>query len=305
MASFSCAYGDPAPLAERPDLDNILASDLELAGLVRTENSQHLLHERERLWQALRTGSTAFLSERALLLFRPLTWDTQHFGVGVADLTRFYGDNPPLSHVLEHAARARVTWLSARCRADRPDQVHALEENGFRWMDTSVELGKPLGGAPAAPNTQVRAACEQDVKALRAIVGQFRQNRFHFDPRIAPEKARSLYESWVENGALGRGDQVFVAESAGAVQGFCGYRAAASVDPLEVATLTLIVIAETARGQGLFDALVNAVECHAYHDGARYLVTSTQVHNTQSLRAFSRAGFRPFSARHIFHRWAH
>lgn len=302
----SDAFADLAPILAREGLAALLASDLELAGLCDAPVEAHVARERARVEEIVRSGGSAFSSDRALVLFRALAWDTKHFGVGVADVARIYGDEPALDHLLDHAARAGVTLLSARCRADRPDHTQALEARGFRWVDTSIEIGKPLGGDPPriTPDPRVRAARADDVPALRAIAREFRRNRFHFDPRIPKDKAAGVYESWVTNAAEGRGESLLVAQDGARVAGFCGYRAPAAGDALRAATLTLFVIAREARGRGLFDALHAAVERVALANGALALVSSTQVHNARALHAFARAGMRPFSARHVFHRWA-
>lgn len=291
----------------RPDLNGILASDLELAGLITDGPADaHVERERNRVAGALREGATAFVSDGSLLLFRPLRWDSEHFGCGAADLTRFYG-NPAepkhlIAHALEHAARAQIKFISARCQGNRPRQVQALENHGFHWVDTSVEVGKRV--EDHAGLGDARLAVPEDLPALRSIAAEFRQNRFYFDSLIAREKARGVYEAWVESALRGNTERIFVAEAAGGIVGFVGYRRPEKDDPLCVATLTLIVITESERGKGAFGSLLRTVESMAARDGARWLRSSTQVHNTRSLRAFGRCGLLPYGSRHVFHRWA-
>ena len=306
----SSLFGDPAPLLERADLDALLASDLELADLVRGAPEAHVSRERARVTDLLRGGGRAFVGPASIALLRPLAWDTRHFGVEVADVARVYAagvpDDDVLAHLLGHAASAGIALLSARCRADQPAVAQALETRGFRWVDTSVELGREVDRGPALPASdgRVREARPDDAPALRVIAREFRRNRFHFDARIPADQADGVYEQWVTSAAEGRGERMLVAEEDGRAVGLCGYRAPPSGDALHAATLTLIVVAEEARGRGLFDALLGRTLALSREDGARRLVSSTQVHNGRSLRAFARAGLLPYSARHVFHRWA-
>lgn len=284
---------DPiAAVLAMPDLDARLATDLELGELA--ERADGVARERRRVQGLIAGGAVAFAGRSSLVLLRPLAWDTLHFGYGCADLVRIYGEDPPIEEALRRAAGIGVRLLSARCRAERADLAGALERHGFELVDTSVELGAAL--TSVAPS-RARPRRPEDLPALRAIARTFRANRFHLDPRIDPGRADALYESWAEQ------DDAVVVEQDGAIAGLCGWRPPGADDPLGVGQLTLIVIAPEARGRGHFGELVRGVRAALVSTGARLMVTSTQVHNVRALRAFQREGLRPFSARHVFHRW--
>jgi len=286
---------DPATALALPHIDHLLATDLEVEMLVRGDPEPHVARERRHIERLADDGALLFGGSSSLVVLRPLGWDTRHFGYPCADITRLYGANPPLEEILEHCRARGVKLLSARCRADRVDLVHALEGAGFRLVDTSVELGTALGEAP--PST-ARDARPEDRETLRRIARTFRANRFHLDERIDPGRADALYEAWVDR------DQTIVVEEGGRVVGFCGWRRPDQADPAAVGTLTLIVIAPEGRGRGHFSSLVRGVRGRLLEAGARWMVTSTQVYNAAAHRAFFREGLRPYVARHVFHRWS-
>jgi RimJ/RimL family protein N-acetyltransferase len=285
---------DTTALRALPNLDELLTTDLELRGLTG-DSADHLARERRRVENLLGAGALAIASPSSLVLLRPLDWDTRHFGYPCADLVRIYGADPPLREALAEALCRGVRLLSARCLAYRVDVVGALERHGFELVDTSVELGTALHSAPASTS---RPARPEVLPELRRIARTFRANRFHLDRRIDAARADALYEAWATH------DSSVVVEDRGRPVGFCGWRAPENDDPLRVGALTLIVIAPEARGRGYFGELVRGVRAALHGAGARYVVTSTQVHNAASLRAFAREGFVPCGARHVFHRWS-
>jgi len=282
-----------AAVLARPDLDALLATDLELGELA--DRADGVARERRRIGRLIENGAVAITGRSSLVLLRPLSWDTRHFGHGCADLVRIYGEDPPIDEAVRRARSLGVRLLSARCRAERVDLAGALERQGFELVDTSVELGAAL--TSAAPS-RARPRRAEDLVALRAIARSFRANRFHLDRRIDPERADALYESWAEHGAA-----LVVDDGGDGIAGFCGWRPPDTDDPLRVGALTLIVISPEARGRGHFGELVGGVRAALLSAGARLMVTSTQIHNAAALRAFQREGLRPFGARHVFHRW--
>ena len=284
---------EPACLFAIPGIDDLLGTDPELRGLAG-DPAAHLARERRRIEGLLRAGAIAVTGPSSVVLLRPLSWDTRHFGIGCADVVRIYGEDPPLHEVVDQAGRLGVSWLSARCRADRVDLCGALVRAGFELADTSVELGAVLSDPPTSP---ARPACSEDAPELRRIARTFRQNRFHLDRRVDPARADALYEAWATH------DASVVVEENGRPVGFCGWRPPDPDDALRVGALTLIVIAPEARGKGHFPDLVRGVRAALHAAGARVMITSTQVHNAAAMRAFAREGLLPFSARHVFHRW--
>jgi ribosomal protein S18 acetylase RimI-like enzyme len=282
-----------AAILDDPELDGLLAGDLELGDLADRE--QGTARERRRVRKLLDGGAIAIRGVGSLAILRPLEWDTRHFRFGCADVVRIYGAEAPVDEIVERARGTGVRLLSARCRAERADHAHALERAGFEWVDTSVELGVAIG--PPAPPSRSRPARTEDFPAMRAVARTFRANRFHLDGRIDPARADALYESWAAK------EPVLVADGADGVAGFCGWQPPEADDPLRVGSLTLIVLAPEARGRGHFGELVRGVRAALVEAGARLLVTSTQVHNARALRAFAREGLRPLGARHVFHKW--
>ncbi|MCA9669215.1 MAG: hypothetical protein KC503_26645 [Myxococcales bacterium] len=296
-----------------------LASDLELSALLPAPKLEPLHRAREiaRVRSALAGGGWGFCDSHALAVVRPLPWDSAHFGLPCADLMRVYASADASAATvaavvyacLDESAQRGIRLHTARVLAEQTAAVAALSRRGFQLLDTSVELGASLStmrrgrrppsgvAASASPTVQVRPARDADRARLRDIAQTFTDNRFFRDPRISDELARGVYRSWV--------DSALDAETLLCAVGRDGIGGLASFippsDELRVGTVGLVVIAPEQRGSGLFDPLVQGC---AQRAGGRALVTSTQVSNARSLRAFARHGLLPLRARHVFHHWS-
>jgi GNAT superfamily N-acetyltransferase len=293
-----------------PD-DAILALDLEHARLLPGPalRALHLERERGRVRATLDAGGLAVAGDTGLALYRPLPWDSSHFGMPCADLCRLYlaADTPSaeagalLAPLLAEARRRGIRFLSARLLTTQTGALAWLLEAsaGFRLVDTSVELGAilPLPASSASAGVVVRDARGEDLPRLTDAVRGFVANRFHRDQRIPRERATAVYLSWVEAALRGEHGRLLTCElGTGEVAGCVSFVPADGA--LGVGTLGLVVVDPAHRGRGLLAAMVEG--CVA-RTGGRALVTSTQVGNLSALRSFARSGLLPIGARHVLH----
>jgi|GEM_PF-5111977 ribosomal protein S18 acetylase RimI-like enzyme len=298
-----------------------LRQDLEFISLIPGPAfiDKHLAYERKRVRTVLDAGGWAYRSGAGSALLRVLPWDSDHFGISVAELTRLYLDpkrrQPALRQLLEACHRSfeqrDIQCVVARVRCDQLDALHALEDLGLRLMDTSLELGLDRrlevgersvaapASSPAAVDIALRIASEDDSEKLSAIAESFTNNRFHRDPRMSDTSAAGVYRSWVKNAASGKRQKVLLAETAGEIAGFCTYDEDAA-RMLNVGIIALLTVAPEFRGQGIARALVSGAMDMM---NTRWIVTSTQVENIASQRTFTGLGFKPIAARHILHGW--
>ncbi len=120
-------------------------------------------------------------------------------------------------------------------------------------------------------------------------------SRFHLDPAIPDDVARSIKREWVANYFTGaRGDRMLVAEHDGEVAGF-----QLVLDTPAAAIIDLIAVAATARGQRLGSSLVCSL---AKSSPGRSVQAGTQVANLPALRLYERLGFMVAQTQFVLHR---
>ncbi|MFH1131356.1 MAG: GNAT family N-acetyltransferase [Pseudomonadota bacterium] len=291
--------------------DYLLATDLEYKNLLRDPKlaQHHLAREKHRVDQVLASGGWGFVSDHGSTLVRPLPWDSAHFGVPCADLTRLYlvpaipegALFELLQATVQEADKRKLTMLSARVLAYHHRALQVLASHSFSLVDTSVELGCTDLLQREGSNATVREGKPSDCDGLCTVAMTFVNNRFYRDPHIPNDKANGVYTSWVTKALAGKHGNLMVVETGGQVAGVCTY-IPSEPDGLNVGIIGLIVIGPEFRNKGLSAPLVtacaNQMNCVA-------VVTSTQEDNIASLRAFGNLGLMPINTRCILHRWSH
>ena len=142
-----------------------------------------------------------------------LSWDTEFFSRRIARVLGDKLDDAAASTIYEWCAKNQIDALYFLGRADDPQTIQTAERHGFDLVDVRVtyrlspiQLPKiqPKTAAPA-----IRPAVPDDIPALRQIAGSaHRDSRFFNDPHFDRDKARQLYETWIDSESRGRADQV-------------------------------------------------------------------------------------------------
>ena len=233
-----------------------------------------------------------------------LPLETARFGVATG---RVSPAGPSEVPPLVAAARSeRFQLLIARVPAAATAVVQALEDAGFRLMDTLVTYERSLGGAmgvaPADP--RVRAARPGDEAAVASVAGAaFRGYAGHYyaDARLDRRAADAAYVDWAGRCLRERAaaDQVLVAEADGTVCAFGAFRLASA----EVCDLVLYAVAPGAQREGLGRALTSAGLRWAAARGCGRFRSSTQLTNLASQTLWTRLQMSPVAAQHTLHLW--
>lgn len=200
-------------------------------------------------------------------------------------------------------------------RADARDVAlaRALEDAGFRLMDTSVMLlarldGEPLRSPGADGGAKLDHARPDDLEALEGIARNFRDDHFHADPRLT-HVADELYVHWTRNSLAGRADAVLVVRDAstsspvGFVTCVLDRRLAAADPPRRHGIIELVAVDAAAQGSGVGRALVSAALDWFRDADAASVEVGTQVVNSRAVRLYQNAGFRCVAFSHTFHAW--
>ena len=171
----------------------------------------------------------------------PLDWESDYFGLRMARLSVIVAEEHSapvfsvadelLSTALGAASRKGFQHLSLRVDVEEIGLVHALEEHGFRLMDTIVAYAFHMRRnhlPEIRPKYDLRLYRPEDydvVLDIAATCFKGYPNRFLVDPHIPQKPAQAFYREWTVNCCQGDlADEMIVAEKKGRVIGFLAYR---------------------------------------------------------------------------------
>lgn len=206
-----------------------------------------------------------------------MAWDTEFWGVRVGRATRLDG-------LSEWAVANTVGLVCLLVDADKPHEIQAAEERGFRIMDVRVTLDTRTRARPSS----VRLARVEDISRLCAIARHaFPLTRFYADPSLPNERCDDLYAEWTRSLCAGGADIVLVADRDGQPVGYV----TVNLDG-DTSEIGLIAVASDFRGQGVGYELVRGALDWAFTRDAKEMTVVTQGRNVGALRTFEGCGFR-------------
>jgi ribosomal protein S18 acetylase RimI-like enzyme len=212
-----------------------------------------------------------------------------------------------LPALLAFCAEQDVQLAIARVPTDDPAAVQALEATGFRLMDTLVTYvfdseRSALSGAGGS--VLVRPATPDDrdaVVGLASSVFARYGGHYHADPRLDRAACDAVYTDWTERSLASRGPdrEVFVAADDDAILGSIIMR----VGDDGRGRVDLGAVAATARGRGVYPALLAAGVRWCIGRGMPVVAAPTQITNIAAQRAYTRFGFAIESSVYTLHKW--
>ena len=247
-----------------------------------------------------------------------LPWDTAHFGFKMAKICHLVADGNYeetvvlkrrlLHYLLKLCKNEKFSHITCRIDIDDISSIHALEENGFKLMDTLITY---VFNRHKHRIYEIKELCRvrkftgTDLPVLVKISkNAFHRDRFHLDPHIPDKKADCLFGEWVKNSCQGRyGDKVFVAERGNQVVGFLTFKLDEEINRLtgyRIAGHGLSAVAP--RVKGIYPSLVKAAikEIAVHYDCLEF---DTQLNNYEVIKIWQRFGFDFARAQYTFHKW--
>lgn len=217
------------------------------------------------------------------------TFDSECYGFPMAKFCGASGDRSVSRDLFRTCTELAVThgWphLSVRVPAHEVALIQAFEAVGFFTVDVTVSFSQNL---PVQVQTQpgVREAEPGDKPTLQRISqGVFEQSRYATDPFLPLSGRTRLTDRWVENDLSGRADKVFVIGDHQPL----GY-ITCLLNEDGIATIDLVAVDRSARGQGIGQRLVKAALAH-YSTKAKRIDVGTQLSNTVAVGLYQATGF--------------
>lgn len=236
-----------------------------------------------------------------------VSWDTEIFGVPVAQIERIEVRNP--------AAAARdfigfETWMAAEriqlvsCRLphDRLNESMFLEDREFRFIELvyplcldglrSIDL--PEDGIEVIP------ACAADFGAIRDIARTaFATGRYTMDPRLDRDFGGRRYAAWVESSFDHPTQRVYKVCDGGAIVAFF----VTEMLPGARVYWHLTAVAPAYQGKGFGKRAWRAMLLLNRQQGAERVETTIAARNTPVVNLYVDLHFRFQPPLMTFHRW--
>lgn len=227
--------------------------------------------------------------------------DTKRFGVPSARAEDITFDTLPA--VDDFCKRYGIKFLVARCKADRLDVAQALEERGFRLMDTLVWLQFNFAKTPVIRQEdyvvrEIRSGDETVVREIsRAAFSNYVGGHYHSDAKIDRTVCADIYADWAYNSCTSKkvADHVLVAECDEQIAGFITLK--------KNGEIPLNAVSPAMQKRGIYRSLVTGALPLLKSNGAKHARISTQVNNIAVQKVCQRVGFEPLEAAYTFHKW--
>lgn len=241
---------------------------------------------------------------------RESTLDFERFRVRTAKLT--IEDPTDAAAAVEAAREQGFGLLIARCDTHRLACAQALENEGFRLMDTLVYYTQRLStrrDAALAAGYRWRLAEPSDagpVEALARETFQGYMGHYHADPHLDRQACDDVYADWARRSCI----DPSVAASVVLIEQLRDGRqpelaAFATHARVDASTWegVLYGVAKAHQGRGLYSELISLGGAVGAGHGHLTMLVSTQVTNLSVQKAWCKQGFLPIRSSYTFHAW--
>jgi hypothetical protein len=253
----------------------------------------------------------------ALVIARPLTWDSEFFGVRMARIDYLIagpGAAPHLASALDATLaacrEAAIPHVTARVDVEDVGAVDLLQRRGFRLMDALVtyRIRPPKLEADARDVGVIRDFEARDSDPVMEIAREAFAGyvgRFQHDPHVPADRAEEFYLEWTRKGLSGEmADKLFVSvNSEDTVIGFLFFRRR---EPASTAGGVPIygggLGACRRDSPGAYAGLIRAGARWAEDQGS-VAECQTQNYNFPVIRVYEAAGGTYVRAEYTLHAW--
>lgn len=231
--------------------------------------------------------------------------DEKRFGVRTARANDITLEGFP--QVIQFCREQNVVLLIARTPTVDIKVAQAMEGEGFLLMDTLVYYARGLddhvfieydGDVSPRP---IRSGEEEQVKRVAEASFAGYAGHYHADQRLPREQSDQVYPSWAYNLCINRSknQEVFVVDVNDEIAGFGVFRMNSPAEGEGV----LFGVSPDLHRKGIYRSILIAGINWCSQKKANRIISSTQITNLASQRAWIGLGFVPTNAYYTFHKW--
>jgi GNAT superfamily N-acetyltransferase len=307
---------------------------LPLAEVFAGADSASLADYHLQFWKNARTIEHSADGFDAVCIYQDLPWDSELLGLpctrilyanafspheGIINSNRIQALQKAISECVDDCKSRGIRMIDARVSTRDLFIMRAFEQAGFHTVDSLVTLGgdrktlERMKFAPVAEEVTIRPFQPSDEEALAQMsydaFGDFEaiQDRFFVEPMISHKRSQELFREWFRNLAkstLAGNARIVVADVGGEAVGYVGIEPLAAFGNAIWWKDSLNAVSETARGKGLYRALVAAAVKEALDAGASGLFTKTQISTNRVINTWLHAGANLLESSTTLH-WIH
>jgi spore coat polysaccharide biosynthesis predicted glycosyltransferase SpsG/ribosomal protein S18 acetylase RimI-like enzyme len=231
-----------------------------------------------------------------------LPWDSSYFGLPIARIHPLRLTTRILDLALREAEEAGIACTYYLCDCHHAESVRLAEAAGFHFVDIRLTFERALDGEAGELADGVREATAEDLPALLPVArSAYVHSRYYFDHRFPVEQCERFYSDWLEKCVKGElGSEVFVLEDEDGPTGYIALDHQTAV----TASISLVGVAERARGTGVGRRLVQHALAWARSEGYSRMEVVTQGRNYEAQRLYQRSRFVTKKTELWYHRWA-
>lgn len=253
-----------------------------------------------------------------LLCFNVTSWDEQVFGFKIANCSlNFLPDTPDAADVITELLTSaiwdlrekKVSFINLRLHGDNLKAIHALEDLGFRYIETIVWPYAESRSIPIVGAEIVSRLCTaQDLPRIRFIAGEYQYHRGHYycDERFAPQDVNKMHVRWLDS-YWEKGNPIVVVIHHGEIAGYIVLRSAdADLQNLfgfKVGQLSTMALDPAFRGIGLGKNLIRGGMNSLHELGMELVDTGLATKNLFSSASIRVADFRNYYEEITMHLW--
>jgi len=188
-----------------------------------------------------------------------------------------------------------IEYATYRLNASSFALIHALERNGFAYVDGMLAMELTISEVVAKENSKIRPANENDIPALQELVKGLFKTRYYNDPVIDKNKVNTIFQKWVKNSVTHQvADEVLLYEEAGKILGFITIK--------RDGPIPLVGVLENAQGKGIGKLLIYAALNYFKQIGVKKAFIETQIGNVSAIRSYQSCGFKVIDS-YLTFRW--
>lgn len=247
---------------------------------------------------------------KALLLWRHLEWDSNHFGIPMERIDCLIGKSPVhlkslINRYLQEASKRGVRHISVRLPTTDFISLSVLGHCGFEFMDGKVLMRRDTrqaGPEESLSEVSLEPVSEDDIETLLKLAGVvMEQNRFSRDCHLDKDLTPFVYSSWLKMLIDSQPENILVAKKAGKVHGFVATTVGIEIygdfepETINHGFVSLVGVDKDSRGLGIGKFLMHHGVERLKRAGCQIVYANTSHINTGSMLAFQRAGFEVFS----------
>lgn len=232
-------------------------------------------------------------------------WDSEVLGYPVASISRLVVKDarkfePVMAAFTGWLDANRIKLVSCRMPLDALDASFALEQAGFRFIETVLHpVCQDLQRLQIEPQgLRVTGVEPVELEAVVRLAEQcFSHERFHVDPRLDSQAANRRYGNWVRNTAGHSGQRLLKITEGDALVAFFVVEAFET----DSAYWHLTAVVPEFQGKGYGKRVWRAVMGWHRDRGAESLSTTISVRNVPVLNLYSSLNFRFLPPEMTFH----